>query len=128
MTDTAVKEKKQLNIPPEVMERFPEVIELIKNSQSMDNEERQYWIDALPVMTGEQLENLRGILTNEKDQIKEANTTYEKSAQKEIKKSELDFNEATYKAKEDLIHKAEAANEKVEEFEEEGILKELDNM
>ncbi len=64
ITDPTIEEEK-LNIPEEVQEQFPEIIGLIKESQSMNLEERQYWVDVLPIMTDDQIKNLRGSLEKE---------------------------------------------------------------
>ena len=58
-----------LVIPDETREKFPELIELILSSESMNDEERQYWINILPIMTPEQIQNLSEILENEKKQL-----------------------------------------------------------
>ena len=59
-------------------EKYPELIKLILGSESMNDEERQYWINILPVMTPEQQENLNQILTNEKDQLAAIDEKYKK--------------------------------------------------
>ena len=48
----------------------------------MNAEERQYWINILPVMTPEQIENLRQILQNEKDQLAAIDAKYNKEMEK----------------------------------------------
>src|SRR3989338_5427330 len=65
-----------LTIPDEVKAKYPELIALILGSESMNDEERQYWINILPVMTVEQIENLRQILQNEKDQLSAIDAKY----------------------------------------------------
>ncbi len=46
----------------------------------MNNEERQYWINILPIMTHEQLKNLEDILTSEKKQLAAIDAKYSKNA------------------------------------------------
>ena len=58
-----------LVIPDDTQAKFSAIIELIRNSESMNNEERQYWINILPIMTQDQLKNLEEILTSEKKQL-----------------------------------------------------------
>ncbi|HLC76469.1 MAG TPA: hypothetical protein VJB82_05145 [Candidatus Peribacterales bacterium] len=65
-------------IPDEIQKQFPELIALILGSESMNDEERQYWINILPSMSIEQQENLRQILQNEKDQLAAIDTKYAK--------------------------------------------------
>jgi hypothetical protein len=63
-------------IPPAVRASHGDLIDLILKSESMNDEERQYWVDILPVMTPEQVEQLRGILVNERDQLAAIDAKY----------------------------------------------------
>ncbi len=56
-------------IPDNVRAQFGELIDLIMKSESMNTEERQYWVNILPVMTPDQIQNLRDILENERKQL-----------------------------------------------------------
>ena len=67
-----------LQIPPEVQEKFAPLLELIKASESMNNEERQYWINILPIMTPDQTKNLEEILQNERQQLAAIDVKYSK--------------------------------------------------
>lgn len=58
-----------VTIPDDVRQKFPDLIELILHSESMNTEERQYWVNILPIMTPEQVQNLRDILDNERRQL-----------------------------------------------------------
>ncbi|NOS68224.1 MAG: hypothetical protein HOO67_07780, partial [Candidatus Peribacteraceae bacterium] len=53
------------------------LIALIKASESMNDEERQYWINILPIMTPEQIQNLRDILENERKQLAAIDAKYQ---------------------------------------------------
>ena len=68
----------QLVIPDEVKAKYGDLIELILASESMNDEERQYWINILPIMTPEQVQNLRDILQNEKRQLASIDAKYSK--------------------------------------------------
>jgi hypothetical protein len=67
-----------LVVAPEVMAKFGETVELIKRSESMNDEERQYWVGILPSMTPEQLKNLQDILQNERKQLAAIDAKYSK--------------------------------------------------
>lgn len=58
--------------------QHPEIVALINASESMNDEERGYWMGMLPVMTPEQLDQLRQILQNERDQLAAIDAKYEK--------------------------------------------------
>lgn len=69
-----------LVIPDDVRAQFPELVELIVASESMNDEERQYWVNILPIMTPEQVQNLRDILVNERDQLAAIDAKYDQAA------------------------------------------------
>lgn len=69
-----------LTIPPAAKQDFPELVELIVHSESMNDEERQYWLNILPVMTPEQRKSLEEILLNEKRQLAAIDAKYKTSA------------------------------------------------
>lgn len=67
-----------LLINPALRKKHPELIGLIERSESMNDGERQYWIDILPVMTPEQIGQLKEILTNERNQLAAIDAKYAK--------------------------------------------------
>lgn len=69
MADQTAKSSTSLQIPPDTLAKFGKLVELIKGSESMNDEERQYWVNILPIMTPEQLKNLEEILVTEKQQL-----------------------------------------------------------
>lgn len=77
-----------LVIPDDLRQKYPELIELVVASESMNDEERQYWINILPIMTPDQIENLNGILVNERQQLAAIDQKYSKQIQ-EIGQEEL---------------------------------------
>lgn len=80
MTDAAAPSGVQ--IPEDLRKKFPELIELILGSESMNDEERQYWVNILPVMTPEQVQNLKDILTNERQQLAAIDRKYAKEIER----------------------------------------------
>lgn len=65
----------------EIEAKYPELVELVLGSESIDNNEKQYWFDILPSMTNEQIDRLFNILSTERHQLEELNIKY----QEEIK-------------------------------------------
>lgn len=57
------------SVPQEVQEQFPDLVPQILASPSMDDEERKYWFSVLPIMTEDQIKELRDILKTEQDRI-----------------------------------------------------------
>lgn len=78
MADQSQPQTSGLVITPEVQQKFGPLLAFIKGSESMNDEERQYWINILPIMTPEQLKNLEEILTNEKQQLAAIDAKYSK--------------------------------------------------
>lgn len=112
-------------VPPEVRERFPDIIDLILASESMNNTERQYWVDILPVMNEEQVQQLRTILTNERDQLAAIDAKYAKNIQTLNTASIEETNEKRSERREELSSKEQAARTE-EERAAEDILKQID--
>jgi hypothetical protein len=52
------------------------LIELIKSSFSLDNEERNYWLEMVEIMNEEQKDNLYDIFRNEAEQLERINNNY----------------------------------------------------
>ncbi len=78
MPDNTKKDDVALIIPDETKEKYPDLVEKIKNSKSMNNSERNYWLQVLPVMTPEQVKELEDILDTEIRKLKEIDEKYSK--------------------------------------------------
>lgn len=82
MTDpsatTTTMQSTNLQIPADTQQKFGAIIAMIMGSESMNMEERQYWINTLPIMTPEQLKNLTDILESEKKQLADIDAKYAK--------------------------------------------------
>lgn len=79
MTDPSTQST-GIQIPADTQQKFSAIIAMIIGSESMNMEERQYWINILPVMTPEQLKNLKDILESEKKQLADIDAKYSKDA------------------------------------------------
>ncbi len=66
----------QVIIPDETKTRFPDLTKMILESKSMNNQERNYWLQVLPVMTEEQVTELRNILETEVKKLAEIEAKY----------------------------------------------------
>ena len=64
-----------------IEEKNSELIQLIYHTESMDDDERQYWYDIMPSMTDKQIGRLEEILETEKKKLEALEIKY----QKEIK-------------------------------------------
>lgn len=117
-----------LTVSDEVKENFPNLIKMIEVSESMNLEEKQYWVDVLPVMTEEQIQNLKNILMNEKSQMEAANQSYEEGVKKDVSQFNLAFNEEKYKEKRAMWKRMEKEHESKEDEAEKALLAEIESM
>jgi len=112
-----------LTVPPETVEKFHLLVDQIKASPSMDDDERQYWVDVLPIMSEPQLQNLRDILGNEKKQREAVQQIYDKA-----KTEPRPFDEEAYLEKKYTRQASEKQEEKVEAGQEDELLKALNQL
>lgn len=75
-------------IPEETQTRFPALVAMIGDSKSMNNQERNYWLQVLPVMTEPQVAELQDILDSEKKKLAEIEKKYAKKPEKKELSSE----------------------------------------
>lgn len=116
-----------LTIPPDIEKKFAPIIELIKGSESMNNEERQYWVNILPIMTPEQLKNLEDILVNEKKQLAAIDEKYSKEVAGIGDEKAVAQMETEIKRKREERSKMEQKLAQEEEKSEESILQQIQN-
>ena len=69
------------NISDEMHSKHPKLIKMILKTESMDEEERQYWFDIMPSMTDEQIQRLFNILEAEEKKLEELEVKYQKEKQ-----------------------------------------------
>ncbi|MBP7670813.1 hypothetical protein KA119_00790 [Candidatus Gracilibacteria bacterium] len=110
-------------VPDLVRDEFPDLVKLIYETESMDQEEREYWLQIMPIMSKEQIEKFRGILTNERDQL--ANLGNQGGAAMAEVASPVMTEEEMHKRMA-VIAEKEAVAENEEKAREEEILKQLE--
>lgn len=125
----ATKEK-QYNIPDTVKRKYPDLVEMIKKTESMSDEERDYWFQILPIMTDDQVKRLRDILEEEASQLAKLDEQYQDELTKLNKKHLEEWDDFERRqAREKLASQEAAAN--VEEVQTEadllGALDEVDD-
>ena len=115
-----------LTVPPEIQQKYPELLQLIMGSESMNDEERQYWVNILPIMTPEQVENLKGILTNEKQQLAAIDAKYAKDIDSIGQQKFLEQATADRQKRHQERKQAEQSAMQTEEAKTEDILKKIE--
>ncbi len=116
-----------LQIPQEIREKFAAILALILGSESMNDEERQYWIDILPIMNQEQMTQLQTILQNEKDQLAAIDAKYSQEISKLGKDESIVQMENTRRDKQKQRSAQEASARASEETSAEELLKQLES-
>lgn len=115
-------------IPKSVKEKYPDLIELVKTTESMDDQEREYWFQIMPIMTPEQIEKFRNILITEKQQLSDLDKEYEDELNHLNEKHLLEWKEFETKEKSKAIKQAEQANSVSEKQMEEDLLAKLSDV
>jgi hypothetical protein len=116
------------NIPALVTENYPKIIPLIIQTESMDDEEREYWFQMIPIMNLDQIKKLEGILNNEREQLAKLDSEYEAELKKIDEKHMLEWKEFEMKQKKEEIAQKENITEEEEQATEEELLKKLQNL
>lgn len=119
---------KQYTIPQVVLDKYPELVELIKKTESMSDDERNYWFQILPIMTEEQVNRLKTILAEETAQLAKLDDQYQDELAKLNKKHLEEWNAFQHKQERVALQKAEAADQAAEEAKQEELLKQLNQV
>ena len=116
------------HIPQVVKDKYPKLVKLILGTESMDNEEREYWFQILPIMTADQVKKFTEILVSEKEQLAKLDAEYEKELEKINKKYDSTWQdyESTTERKQRI--KEEKVSEEKEVAAEEEILNKLEEI
>jgi len=115
-------------IPKLVREIFPDLIKLIFETESMDVDEREYWLQILPIMTEDQIKKFRDILVNEKEQLKKLDQDYNSEISKIDQSKSPALNEEEIKKRRLELQAKEKAAQQDESKHEEDLLKQLDEI
>ena len=119
-----MNDNSSLNIPESVKQKYPELVELILETKSMDDDERQYWFNILPIMKAEQVEKLRKILITEKDKIAEIDAQYSN----DVSAPNSNFDAQEFQKKKEDLARAEHEHETQEQELEAQLLKDIENL
>ncbi len=115
-------------VPQLIREKFPDLVKLIFETESMNEEEREYWLQIMPIMTEDQIVKFREILVNEKNQLEKLDKEYEQEVSKIDNKYSPQIDEEALKNRLNEIKEREKAQESSEKAEEEELLSQLENM
>ena len=103
---------KKFQISDELQVKYPELIELIIKTESMDDDERQYWFDIMPSMTDAQIDRLFDILETERRKLQELEVKYQKEIKALNEKHLIEWQEVQMKEAKKKAQAVKAADEK----------------
>jgi len=103
---------KDFQIADELQAKYPELIELIIKTESMDDDERQYWFDIMPSMTDAQIDRLFDILETERRKLQELEVKYQKEIKALNEKHLIEWQEVQMKEAKKKAQAVKAADEK----------------
>lgn len=115
-------------VPEEVRQKFPDLVEMILASVSMDDDERKYWFSVLPVMTEPQIAELRDILESEKKKLQEIDAKYSKPEEVNLSTDDIKKIDEERDQKRQQRIEAEKKSDEEAAQEADALLGELDNL
>lgn len=101
---------KNFTVDDEMYAKYWELIKLILETESMDDDERQYWFDIMRSMTDEQVDRLFNILDTEKKKLQSLELKYQKEIKKLNEKHLIEWQDFQMKDNKKKIAKAEATD------------------
>ena len=108
--------------------KYPELIKLILNTESMDDDERQYWFDIMPSMTDSQIDRLYNILETEKKKLEDLEVKYQKEIKALNEKHLIEWQEFQMKKAKDKVKEAQAKDAAEDDSDPDDVLKMLNDM
>lgn len=99
---------KKFVISDEIQAQYNELVELILHTDSMDDNERQYWFDIMPSMTDEQVDRLFNILDTERKKLQELEEKYQEEIKELNEKHLIEWQDFQMKDSKKKIKEEEA--------------------
>ncbi len=117
---------KIFQINDEVQAQYNELIQLILETESMDDDEKQYWFDIMPSMTDDQVDRLFNILETEKKKLDALEDKYQNEIKELNEKHLIEWQEFQLKDSKKKIKSQESRDTSDEEAED--VLKMLNDL
>lgn len=109
----------------EIQAKYTELVKLVLATESMDDEERQYWFDIMPSMNDSQIDRLFNILETERKKLEELELKYQEEIKSLNEKHLIEWQE--FQSRDAKRKVAEAQAQEQEEDPDE-VLKMLNNL
>lgn len=115
---------KTFYISDEIQAEFWELVKLILATESMDDEERQYWFDIMPSMNDNQIDRLFNILETERKKLEELELKYQEEIKALNEKHLIEWQEFQLKDSKKKIQEEESQDNE----DPDDVLKMLNNL
>lgn len=122
------KDDKTFQIQDELQAKYPELVKLIIATESMDDDERQYWFDIMPSMTDAQIDRLFDILETERKKLQELEVKYQKEIKTLNEKHLIEWQEMQVKEGKKKVEAAKKADKNDKEEDPDEILSMLNDL
>lgn len=123
------KNWKTFYVDDDIQAQYPELIKLVLNTESMDDEERQYWFDIMPSMNDSQIDRLFNILDTERKKLEELELKYQNEIKALNEKHLIEWQEFQMKDSKKKIKEEEEKDRKNSKDEDpDEVLKMLNNL
>lgn len=95
-----------------INEIYSELVQLVINTEAMDNDEKQYWFDIMPSMLDEQIDRLYDILEIERVKLANLDTKYQEQIRLINQNHLTEWQEEKIKKNKDKLILAEKSEKK----------------
>ena len=116
---------KDFSVSDEMQAQYNELVKLILETESMDDDEKQYWFDIMPSMTDDQIDRLFNILDTEKKKLDALEDKYQNEIKKLNEKHLIEWQEFQLK---DYKQKIKTAQHSDKEDDADDVLKMLNDL
>ena len=120
--------EEQYIVPALIRENYPNLIKMIFETKSMDQEEREYWLQIMPIMSEDQVTKLLEIMTNEKQQLDEIGKNENNSLADLASSAPAPLTSEDMKKRMEDLKRREQAEEDAEKSRHAAHLEELENL
>lgn len=102
---------KTFYISDDIQAEYSELVKLILATESMDDEERQYWFDIMPSMNDNQVDRLFNILETERRKLEELELKYQEEIKALNEKHLIEWQDFQLKDSKKRIQEEEAQDD-----------------
>jgi hypothetical protein len=99
------------NVSDEATAKYPELVQLILHTESMDRVDKQYWLDILPSMTESHVNRLHDILETERRKLLELESRYQQEMQNLNERHMVEWHQFQYQKNKKRLETAQAQSE-----------------